>query len=202
MIPILPFAGRIPETLRGRLGRGEHLATPNLTRREREVADLVAQGLTNREIAARLFISERTAESHLEQIHGKLGFHSRLQIAAWVVAHRAAQDSAYGLDRPRRPVAALRWRRRSGGLAASWWGRDAGGSRRTEHGDAPARGHPAKLQRLAGELTRIGFISSGSVVRASCPAARAAVTTRPTRTSSTFLAYYVRWHLERAWAPL
>jgi len=69
------------------------LETPNLTRREREVADLVAQGLTNREIAARLFISERTAESHLEQIRGKLGFHSRAQIAAWVVAHRAAEDS-------------------------------------------------------------------------------------------------------------
>ncbi|HKA10617.1 MAG TPA: LuxR C-terminal-related transcriptional regulator [Candidatus Dormibacteraeota bacterium] len=69
------------------------METPNLTRREREVADLVAQGLTNREIAARLFISERTAESHLEQIRGKLGFHSRAQIAAWVVAHRAAEDS-------------------------------------------------------------------------------------------------------------
>ena len=73
--------------------RGEHLATPNLTRREREVADLVAQGLTNREIAARLFISERTAESHVEQIRGKLGFRSRAQIAAWVVAHDAAEDS-------------------------------------------------------------------------------------------------------------
>lgn len=48
------------------------------------MAILVAQGLTNREIAARLFISERTAESHVEQIRGKLGFRSRVQIAAWV----------------------------------------------------------------------------------------------------------------------
>ena len=48
------------------------------------MAVLVAQGLTNREIATRLFISERTAESHVEQIRGKLGFRSRLQIAAWV----------------------------------------------------------------------------------------------------------------------
>jgi non-specific serine/threonine protein kinase len=64
------------------------LATPNLTRREREVADLVAQGLTNREIAARLFVSERTAESHVEQIRGKLGFRSRAQMAAWVVRYR------------------------------------------------------------------------------------------------------------------
>jgi DNA-binding CsgD family transcriptional regulator/sugar lactone lactonase YvrE len=60
------------------------VVAPNLTRREREVAILVGQGLTNREIAARLFISERTAESHVEQIRGKLGFHSRVQIATWV----------------------------------------------------------------------------------------------------------------------
>jgi len=58
-----------------------------LTRREREVAELVAQGLTNREIGARLFISERTAESHVEQIRGKLGFHTRAQIAAWVAGN-------------------------------------------------------------------------------------------------------------------
>jgi DNA-binding CsgD family transcriptional regulator/sugar lactone lactonase YvrE len=60
------------------------VVAPNLTRREREVATLVAQGLTNREIATRLFISERTAESHVEQIRGKLGFRSRSQIAAWM----------------------------------------------------------------------------------------------------------------------
>ena len=65
---------------------------PKLTRREREVAILVAQGMTNREVAARLFISERTAESHVEQIRGKLGFHSRSQIAAWVAAQDLAID--------------------------------------------------------------------------------------------------------------
>ena len=61
----------------------------SLTRREQEVAILVGQGLTNREIAAKLFISERTAESHVEQIRGKLGFRSRTQIAAWVAASPA-----------------------------------------------------------------------------------------------------------------
>jgi DNA-binding CsgD family transcriptional regulator/sugar lactone lactonase YvrE len=55
-----------------------------LTPREREVAALVADGLTNRQIAGRLFISERTAEHHVEQIRSKLGFHSRAQVAAWV----------------------------------------------------------------------------------------------------------------------
>jgi predicted ATPase len=48
------------------------------------VADLVALGLTNREIASRLVLSERTVEWHIEQIFNKLGFSSRSQIAAWV----------------------------------------------------------------------------------------------------------------------
>ena len=55
-----------------------------LTPRQREVVALVAQGLTNREIADLLFISERTAEGHVEQIRRKLGLRSRLQIANWV----------------------------------------------------------------------------------------------------------------------
>jgi YVTN family beta-propeller protein len=61
-------------------------ATFTLTHREREVAELVAHGLTNRQIAAKLFIAERTAEYHVEQIRNKLGFHARSQIAAWVAA--------------------------------------------------------------------------------------------------------------------
>jgi predicted ATPase/DNA-binding CsgD family transcriptional regulator len=55
-----------------------------LSRREREVAALVAERLTNRAIAERLFISERTAEYHVEQLRNKLGFHSRTDVAAWV----------------------------------------------------------------------------------------------------------------------
>src|SRR5207245_7708989 len=58
-------------------------ATSELTRREREVAGLLAHGLTNREIAERLFIAERTAEHHVEQIRYKLGFHTRSQAAVW-----------------------------------------------------------------------------------------------------------------------
>jgi non-specific serine/threonine protein kinase len=54
-----------------------------LTAREREVAALIAQGLTNRQIAARLVITERTAETHVQNILNKLGFTSRAQIAAW-----------------------------------------------------------------------------------------------------------------------
>jgi DNA-binding NarL/FixJ family response regulator len=55
-----------------------------LTRRERQVAALIADGLTNKQIAARLVISRRTAEGHVDHIMTKLGFTSRTQIAAMV----------------------------------------------------------------------------------------------------------------------
>ncbi|MCT9081329.1 ATP-binding protein [Streptomyces fulvoviolaceus] len=55
----------------------------SLTRREIQVAELVALGLTNRQIAERLVIAQRTAEGHVERILGKLGFTNRSQVAAW-----------------------------------------------------------------------------------------------------------------------
>ncbi|WP_158847831.1 ATP-binding protein [Saccharothrix deserti] len=61
-----------------------------LTRREAEIADLIAAGRTNREIAAALVISQRTAESHVDHILSKLGFTSRTQIATWVMERRTA----------------------------------------------------------------------------------------------------------------
>jgi pimeloyl-ACP methyl ester carboxylesterase/DNA-binding CsgD family transcriptional regulator len=57
-----------------------------LTARQEQVARLVAQGLTNREIAAELTITERSAESHVERIRDRLGFRSRAQLAAWYSA--------------------------------------------------------------------------------------------------------------------
>lgn len=59
-----------------------------LSRREAEVAELVAQGMTNRDIAARLVVAQRTAEGHVERILVKLGFTSRSQIATWVSEQR------------------------------------------------------------------------------------------------------------------
>ncbi|MGV9866160.1 protein kinase domain-containing protein [Rhodococcus koreensis] len=56
-----------------------------LTKRERQVADLIAEGLTNQAIADRLVISPRTVQGHVEHILAKLGFTSRAQVAAWVV---------------------------------------------------------------------------------------------------------------------
>lgn len=61
-------------------------ATLRLTTRQDEVAALVTQGLTNREIGERLGIDERSAEGHVERIRIRLGVRSRAQIAAWWVA--------------------------------------------------------------------------------------------------------------------
>ena len=55
-----------------------------LSRREREVAQLVARGLSNREIAERLYLSERTIDNHVHHILDKLGFDSRVQVATWL----------------------------------------------------------------------------------------------------------------------
>jgi DNA-binding CsgD family transcriptional regulator len=71
-----------------------------LTRREREIAALVAQGLSNRQIAAASHITERTAESHVQHILDKLGFTNRTQIAAWVAADRKSDAEKFGTGSP------------------------------------------------------------------------------------------------------
>jgi DNA-binding NarL/FixJ family response regulator len=58
-------------------------ATP-LTSREQEIAALVARGMTNRQIATELVISEHTEATHIRRIFKKLGFRSRAELAAWV----------------------------------------------------------------------------------------------------------------------
>lgn len=79
-----------------------------LSRRETEVARLVAEGLTNREIAARLFVSERTVDTHLEHVREKLDVNTRAQVAAWVVRQAQAPDVPEKMAISARPQ--LRWR--------------------------------------------------------------------------------------------
>jgi non-specific serine/threonine protein kinase len=55
-----------------------------LSKRELEIAELVAQGLSNKEIATRVFLSERTIETHVSNILDKLGVNSRVEISTWV----------------------------------------------------------------------------------------------------------------------
>jgi non-specific serine/threonine protein kinase len=103
------------------LGLGEPISGPGLesdaepnplSRRETEIAGLVADGLTNKQISLRLIVSERTVDSHLRSILTKLGAGSRAQVAAWITASRLT-----GGDR--RPVRAT-----AGGSAhvAGWPG--------------------------------------------------------------------------------
>jgi DNA-binding CsgD family transcriptional regulator/sugar lactone lactonase YvrE len=85
-----------------------------LSRRELEVAQLVTEGLTNRDIATRLFISERTVDGHLEHVREKLGVNTRAQIATWVVRHGDVSPVVAASVAPPRP--ALRWR----GISRRW----------------------------------------------------------------------------------
>ncbi|GAB2814661.1 hypothetical protein GCM10022221_10670 [Actinocorallia aurea] len=78
-------ARRTPdETVGYVLGDGEEASRSALTPRQREIATLVAAGLSNRQIGERLAIAKRTVDSHVEQILSKLGFGSRAQVAAWI----------------------------------------------------------------------------------------------------------------------
>ena len=69
-------------------------STEPLTEREQEVLGLVAQGLSNKDIAARLFITERTARTYVSNILGKLGLESRTQAALWAIEHGVAGQGA------------------------------------------------------------------------------------------------------------
>ncbi len=65
-------------------GRGEAHADVRMTPREREVVNLIAEGLSNKEIASRLHIATHTVKSHVRNVMDKLALHTRLQIAAYV----------------------------------------------------------------------------------------------------------------------
>jgi len=65
----------------------------DLTPREYEVARLIVQGKTNREIAEELVLSKRTVEKHVANILSKLGLTSRSQIVRWMLENNLPQDS-------------------------------------------------------------------------------------------------------------
>ncbi len=80
--------GAPPEPRRSPSGHGDE---PTLTTRETEVLVLVARGLTNREVAAQLFISEKTVARHLSNLFAKLGLASRAAATAWAYEHDVVQ---------------------------------------------------------------------------------------------------------------
>ena len=68
-------------------------ALAQVTHREREVASLIARGLTDREIASQLVMSERTASTHVSHILTRLNFRSRAQVAAWATEQGLVEDA-------------------------------------------------------------------------------------------------------------
>jgi len=84
---------RSPVAPRTAGGPGAHGDSP-LTSREREVAMLIARGLTNRQIAKELYVAERTVETHVEHILHKLGVRSRAQAAVWATQHGLVEKSS------------------------------------------------------------------------------------------------------------
>jgi DNA-binding CsgD family transcriptional regulator len=88
----LPLRARAEELQRLGRGRGS-LAQPwyPLTAREFEVARLIAEGMTNAEIAAQLFVSPKTVSAHVEHILAKLGVARRAEVAAWVPGIASAE---------------------------------------------------------------------------------------------------------------
>jgi DNA-binding NarL/FixJ family response regulator len=82
----------LAQRMRQKKNPAEELVEP-LTDREREVLGLLAQGMSNKEIGTKLFITERTARTYVSNILGKLGLASRTQAALWAVEHKTAQSS-------------------------------------------------------------------------------------------------------------
>jgi DNA-binding CsgD family transcriptional regulator len=83
------FTEALSERASGKAGHGRRRGTGTpLTRREMQIAELVAQGLTNKEVAIRLVIAQRTVEAHVGNVFSKLGLTSRAQIATWIAKHR------------------------------------------------------------------------------------------------------------------
>jgi DNA-binding NarL/FixJ family response regulator len=79
----------LAQRLRQKKSPADELIEP-LTDRERDVLGLLGQGMSNKDIGSRLFITERTARTYVSNILGKLGLASRTQAALWAVEHKIA----------------------------------------------------------------------------------------------------------------
>ncbi|TMK86565.1 MAG: response regulator transcription factor [Actinobacteria bacterium] len=86
------LARLLPRVAREREARRDaQLLINQLTEREREVLGLLAQGYRNDDIAGRLYISPQTVQTHVRNLLGKLGVHSKLEAVAFAVKHGAVR---------------------------------------------------------------------------------------------------------------
>ena len=81
-----------------RKGRGNPFRSVRMTTREREVIELIAEGLSNKQISSRLSLAVDTVKSHVHNILEKLALHTRLEIASY--HHAGGQPSASSNERP------------------------------------------------------------------------------------------------------
>jgi DNA-binding NarL/FixJ family response regulator len=93
------FDSRSAELVRALAAGTSAAATPMLTGREREVVELVAQGLTNREIGARIFVSESTVKFHLRNVMNKLRVSRRAEVAYAAGERGLLHHGSSGRDR-------------------------------------------------------------------------------------------------------
>lgn len=94
---ILPsrLAGRLLEEFRAQAKRvGKTVSTDPLSSREQDILGLVAQGLTNKEVAERLYISENTVKYHMKNILDKLHLQNRAQVIAWAARQGGKEPGA------------------------------------------------------------------------------------------------------------
>jgi len=91
--PSRRIGAALEELAKAGLAAGTQDRGIRLTAREAEVATLVADGLSNKQIALRMVISPRTVETHVQHIMDKLGFTARSQIAAWSAGNRTRQPA-------------------------------------------------------------------------------------------------------------
>jgi DNA-binding NarL/FixJ family response regulator len=91
-----PLAGSLFSQIIDHASRKRNRTPTNLvrlTKREREVMDLIAQGLSNKEIARRLYLATDTVKGHVHNILGKLALHTRLEVASFAHARETEESS-------------------------------------------------------------------------------------------------------------
>jgi DNA-binding NarL/FixJ family response regulator len=88
---LVPRPRQAMTRLRDRAASEDQVAA--LTRQEKRVLDLIGEGLTNRQIAARMFLAEKTAKNYVSSLLAKLGLHRRTEAAAFAVRHALNHDN-------------------------------------------------------------------------------------------------------------
>jgi DNA-binding CsgD family transcriptional regulator len=169
-VGLIARRGALVQQLAGEARRQGAAAARRLTPRQREVAILIAEGLTNEEIAERLVLVPGTVSNHVEHILRRLGVTRRVQIATWVIRHGlgpdGAADAAPAPARATSPAAEHRLRPAVAGHADP---RSSAGPRSVTSSTVPSiqAGRPRASERTMPRLRNTRTAPSGRTRRAS-----------------------------------